>query len=83
MSGPDFYHVCCRYHGKPVRLSCRDGRSHVGEITRVTRTHVWIRPLEGPRGFNYGFYGFGYGGFGVPFALGALTGVALASAFFW
>ncbi|MFC0524895.1 hypothetical protein ACFFGV_15050 [Pontibacillus salicampi] len=83
MSGPDMYHVCRRYVGRPVRLTLRGGRSHVGEVTRVSRSHVWVRPLGNQRGFNYGFYGYPYGGFGVPFALGAITGVALAAAFFW
>ncbi|KGX91752.1 hypothetical protein [Pontibacillus marinus] len=75
------YRRCCRYRGSIVRLNCR-GRVHVGRVTRVTRSHVWIRPVGGPRGLGYGF-GFGFGGFGIPFALGAITGIALASVFFW
>ncbi|KGP91835.1 hypothetical protein N780_15855 [Pontibacillus chungwhensis BH030062] len=76
------YDRCCRYKGRVVRLESR-GRVHVGEVTRVTRSHVWIRPVGGQRGLGWGYYGFGYGGFGVPFALGAITGIALAGAFLW
>ncbi|RSL32558.1 hypothetical protein D7Z54_15510 [Salibacterium salarium] len=83
MSRGNIYDLCCRYEGRTVRLSCRDGRTHVGIITRVDRKHVWLRPVGNRGAFGYGFYG-GYGhGYGIPFALGAITGVALASAFFW
>ncbi|WP_335872822.1 hypothetical protein [Bacillus sp. 2205SS5-2] len=78
------YHLCCRHHGKVVRITGRDGRVRVGQITRVTNSHVWLRPVGGPRGLGYGYYGgFGYGGFGVPFALGAILGIAVGAAFFW
>ncbi|QHE51646.1 hypothetical protein [Pontibacillus sp. HMF3514] len=80
MSYDAMYQRCCRLQGRVVRLRCH-GRVHVGEVTRVTRSHVWIRPIGGPRGLGYGFFGFR--GFGVPFALGAITGIALASVFFW
>lgn len=85
MSQTDFYNLCCRYHGRNVRITCRDGRVHVGEITRVTRDMVWIRPEGGLGGYGLGFGGFGFGGFrfGFGIALGAITGIALASAFFW
>ncbi|MGP4074951.1 hypothetical protein [Halobacillus sp. K22] len=81
MSQSNIYGLCCRYHGRDVRLTGGDGRVHYGRITRVTRNHVWLRPFPGPRGYGFFFYG-GYG-FGIPFAIGAITGVALASAFFW
>lgn len=83
MSRTDFYDLCCRYHGQKVRITCRDGRVHVGEITRVNRDMVWIRPADGLGGYGLGFWGFGFGGYGVGIALGAITGIALASAFFW
>ncbi|QUW23551.1 hypothetical protein JSQ81_08635 [Sporosarcina sp. Marseille-Q4063] len=85
MSQTNFYDLCCRYHGRNVRITCRDGRVHRGEITRVTRDMVWIRPTEGLGGYGLGFGGFGFGGFrfGFGIALGAITGIALASAFFW
>ena len=44
---------------------------------------VWIRPTGNLGGYGLGFGGFGFGGFGVGIALGAITGIALASAFFW
>ncbi|MCA0971474.1 hypothetical protein LCM20_12785 [Halobacillus litoralis] len=73
----NMYDRCCRYIGKDVRLT-HEGRVHYGRVTRVDRNYVWIRPSRGPGG-----YGYFYGGFGIPFALGAVTGIALASAFFW
>lgn len=84
MSNENMYDLCCRYHGKTVRICGRDGRVHIGEITRVDRQNVWLRPNR--RGFGYGFGGYGYGGYGgygYPFALGAIAGIALAGAFFW
>jgi len=86
------YDQCCRFHGRTVRITCNDGRVHVGEITRVNRDMVWIRPTGGLGGYGLGFFGGGFGfrrgfgrGFGIGFgiALGAITGIALASAFFW
>jgi hypothetical protein len=46
---------------------------------------VWIRPDQNLGGFGYGFYGDGFAGegFGFGIALGAITGIALAAAFFW
>lgn len=82
MSQTDLYNLCCRYHGKTVRITCRDGQVHTGEITRVSKNMVWIRPTGSLGGYGYGF-GFGFGRFGVGFALGAITGIVLASAFFW
>lgn len=84
MSQSGLYDICCRYHGKNVRITCRDGSVHHGEITRVSRDMVWIRPIGNAGGYGLGFYG-GYGRerFGIGFAFGAITGIALASAFFW
>jgi hypothetical protein len=84
----DIYGLCCRHHGKIVRISCRDGRVHVGRISRVTPNRVYIDPI-GPNigGYGYGYGGYGYGfrrrGFGVGIALGVITGVALSGLFFW
>ena len=82
MSYSNVYNDCCRFHGQRVRITCRDGRVHVGRITRVNRDMVWIQPDNNFGGFGLGFFGGGFGiGFGI--ALGAITGIALASAFFW
>ena len=83
MSQTNFYNVCSRYHGKTVRITCRDGRVHTGEITRLNRNMVWIRPIGGLGGYGYGFGGYGRRNFGFGIALGAITGIVLASAFFW
>lgn len=83
-----YYDLCCRYHGKVVNITDKHGHRHIGKITQVTQTHVFIEP-EGysPRfgGISYGYYG-GYGyrpGIGYPIALGAIAGLALAGLFFW
>ncbi|MFD1735488.1 hypothetical protein ACFSCX_02825 [Bacillus salitolerans] len=82
----DIYGLCCRYQGKVVRINDRNGRVHVGRITRVTRSHVYITPAgrPGAGGYGYGFYGAGYGwGAGYGLALGVITGIALAGLFWW
>ncbi|WP_391203544.1 hypothetical protein [Psychrobacillus sp. L4] len=87
MSQSNLYNQCCRYHGQRVRITSRDGRVHLGQITRINRQTVWIRPSQSLGGFGMGYYG-GYGGyggdgFGYGIALGAITGIVLAAAFFW
>ncbi|ALC84475.1 MULTISPECIES: hypothetical protein [Bacillaceae] len=82
MNNSDVFNLCCRYYGKRVRITCRDGSVHVGEVTRVSRNTVWIRPDDNLGGYGLGFFGEGFG-FGFGIALGAITGVVLASAFFW
>lgn len=82
MNNSDVFNLCCRYHGKRVRITCRDGSVHVGEVTRVSRNMVWIRPDDNLGGYGLGFFGEGFG-FGFGIALGAITGIVLASAFFW
>ncbi|WP_044022365.1 hypothetical protein [Bacillus sp. SG-1] len=77
-----YYHLCCRYHGQVVRINDRFGRTHIGEITRVTRSKVFIRPVRPNQGYGYYGGGYGYYGFAYGIALGAITGLALA-AFFW
>ncbi|MFF2755248.1 hypothetical protein ACFVR1_16025 [Psychrobacillus sp. NPDC058041] len=90
MNHSHLYNQCCKYHGQRVRITGRDGRVHVGEITRVNRQMVWIRPTQGLGGYGMGYYGgyggyggWGWGGFGIGFAFGAITTIALAAAFFW
>lgn len=86
----DMYNMCCQYHGKRVRISDNQGRMHVGTITRVDRKQVWLMPVGGMGGYGFGWgggwgggFGYGGGGFGYGIALGAITGIALATAFFW
>lgn len=99
MNPSDVYNLCSRYHGKMVRIRCRDGSVHVGEITRVNRDMVWIRPQGnmGGYGLGFGFGGPGFGfnrpffgfrrrpvaAFGIGIALGTIIGIGLASAFLW
>lgn len=79
----NLYSQCCRYHGQKVRITCRDGSVHVGEITRVSRDMVWIRPDENLGGYGLGFFGRRGFALGFGIALGAITGIVLASAFLW
>ena len=84
MSQTDYYNLCSRYQGKTVRITCSDGHVHTGEITRLDRNMVWIRPTGSLGGYGYGFGGFGRRrAFGFGIALGTITGIVLASAFFW
>ena len=88
MSNVNYYETCCRYKGRVVNITCRDGKRHVGRIVDVTRRHVYIQPI-GPSGRNLGGFGYGYyGGYGYyrrPFAvpLAFITGLALGGLFFW
>jgi len=85
MNQNELYNLCCRYNGQRVRIVDKQGRVHLGEVTRVNRDMVWIRPNEDLGGYGLGFFGFGgyrYG-FGYGIALGAIAGIALATAFFW
>lgn len=83
----DAYNLCCKYHGKRVRISDSSGRVHVGEITRVDRRQVWILPDRRYSGYGLGFWGFGGGyggaGFGYGIALGTILGIALAPIIFF
>ena len=82
MSQSQVYNLCCKYHGQRVRITDKQGKVHVGRITKVDQHMVWIRPENNLGGYGFGFWGFGPG-FGVGIALGAITGIALAGAFFW
>ena len=84
MNPQDAYNLCCQYQGKRVRISDNCGNTHVGRITKVDNRQVWIMPDN--NGYGIGFWGFGGypgAGFGYGIALGAITGIALASIFFW
>ncbi|MGG3737715.1 hypothetical protein [Aeribacillus pallidus] len=78
-----YHHLCARNIGRMVQIRDRFGRVHRGVIHRVSRTHVFIRPIRPavPRGFGYGL---GYRRFGRPFfrrrfAFGAAIGIALGA----
>ncbi|MFJ7921161.1 hypothetical protein ACIQ6U_15525 [Lysinibacillus fusiformis] len=83
MNPTNAYNICCKYHGKRVRISDTSGRVHVGEITRVDRRQVWILPDRRYSGYGLGFWGYGGGGFGVGIALGTVLGIALAPIIFF
>jgi hypothetical protein len=87
MSIANYYETCCRYKGRVVNITCRDGKRHVGRIVDVNRRHVYIEPL-GSRGSGLGGFGYGYyrrPGFFRPIAipLAFITGLALGGLFFW
>ncbi|MDQ0228901.1 hypothetical protein [Metabacillus malikii] len=77
-----YYHLCCRYNGKVVRINDSYGRVHVGKICRVTPHKVFIQPLNQRPGYGFGYYGYGYG-YPYGIGLGLITGIALAGLFFW
>lgn len=83
MKPADAYNTCCNYHGRRVRITCKDGSVHVGRITRVDRDQVWIQPDRRFGGYGLGFWGFGGSGFGLGIAIGAIAGIALAPLFFF
>lgn len=83
MNRSEAYNLCCKYQGKRVRITDNQGNVHTGQITKVDNRMVWLMPDNGG-GYGIGFWGFGGGlGFGYGIALGAITGIALTSAFFF
>ena len=92
MNRNEAYDLCCRYHGKRVRITDKQGNLHVGRITKVDTKRVWLMPDGNYGGYGIGFwwgygggygygYGFGGGGFGYGLLLGGIAGIALASIF--
>lgn len=75
------YELCCKYQGKRVRITDNQGNIHRGHITKVDNRMVWLMPETA--GYGLGFWGFRAPGFGYGIALGAITGIALASIFLW
>lgn len=49
------YDTCQRYFGKVVRIEDRDGRIHLGKIIDVTKSSVWIEPVQQRSSFDTGF----------------------------
>ena len=91
MNRNEAYDMCCKYQGKRVRITDNRNNVHVGRITKVDNRMVWLLP-DNFDGYGLGFWGYGgfggfggYGGagFGYGIALGAITGIALSSLFFW
>lgn len=81
-----YYHLCSRNVGKNCRITDRSGRVHVGRITRVSNSKVFIQPSRSRGfGYGYGFYGgyYPWGGYGYGIALGAIVGIAIAGLFFF
>lgn len=89
-----YYHLCCRYRGRLVEIRDKFGKVHRGIITRVTPTHVYLKPMTnpGPRGFGFGYYGgpffgrpfFGFGAAAFAVSLAAIAAIAaIPFAFFW
>jgi hypothetical protein len=86
-----YYAQCSKGIGRPVRIQTRDGRVHRGIISKVSNSHVYVRPLPSKRlgGFGYGYGGGfgGYGGYGYGsgwgIALAAIAALAFLPFFFW
>ncbi|MBO9129080.1 hypothetical protein [Bacillus sp. 165] len=60
MSRHELYDVCCRYHGRVVRIEDRSGKVHFGKIVGVTDDSVMFRPLRKKSRMSGGFH---YGGY--------------------
>ncbi|TXL67511.1 hypothetical protein FHP05_00395 [Cerasibacillus terrae] len=78
-----YYSLCKQYHGKPVIIRTKDGRTHRGFINHVDRRNVYLQPIGSRNlgGFGYGF--FAPRGFGFGVALGSILTLALLPFFFW
>jgi len=89
MSADHYYNMCCNAIGKPVRVECAGGKVHYGYIDRVDRTHLYLRPMDGPQGGGGGYggpgtflWGFGAGAvFGI--ALGTIVGLSFSPFLWW
>ena len=81
MNRNDAYNLRCQYQGRRVRITDKQGNTHVGRITKVDNRRVWIMPDGNYGGYGIGFWGFGGGGFGIGLLLGGIAGIALATLF--
>lgn len=86
------YDLCCRYQGQVVQIREQSGREHVGRITQVSSDRVWIDPYFDnypPRinnnynDRNYQTNHYSHYGYGYPIAIGFISGIILASLFFF
>ncbi|MGE7664635.1 hypothetical protein ACQKMN_02860 [Ureibacillus composti] len=81
MNHGEVYDLCCSFKGKRVCITDRNGRKHVGHITRIERDIVWIMPDRDCGGYGVGY--FRRDRFGVGIAIGFIAGVVLAPLFFF
>ncbi|MBM7572624.1 hypothetical protein [Aquibacillus albus] len=82
----NYFNMCQKNVGKPVKITTKDGRVHRGIIQRVNHSHVFLQPTpRGLGGYGFGYWGpYGYGpGFGVGVAFGAIATLAFLPFFFW
>lgn len=80
------YDLCCRYNGQVVQIKEHSGRVHFGRITRVSDDRVWIDPQYSDSyhsSRNVMFHHYPTYHYGYPIALGFISGIILASLFFF
>ncbi len=80
------YKMCCKYKGRMVDITTRDGKVHRGIIQHVDHRKVYIQPADGRGGYGGFGWGFGWGfgpGLGIGIGLGTILGVAISRPFFW
>lgn len=82
------YDLCCRYQGQVVKINEHSGREHLGRITRVSDDRVWIDPHYNDHYPNrqnsyHEYNGNQHYGYGYPIAIGFISGIILASLFFF
>ncbi|WP_431309025.1 hypothetical protein [Halalkalibacter lacteus] len=86
MTNLSYYDLCCRYHGRVVTITDRQGRTHTGRIKQVTNSHVYLESTGSRQfgGFGYGYYGgYGFRRRRFPIAFAVIAGIALGALLFW
>ncbi len=83
MSIPYYFDRCSKNIGRPCTIRTMDGGIHRGIITRVTPTHVYLRPLPSRRYGNQPYYGYGFWGFGLGLGIGIALGAIIGISFAW
>ncbi|MFS8651544.1 MAG: hypothetical protein FWJ66_06445 [Caldibacillus sp.] len=83
MSVAYYHNLCSKNIGRPCTIRTIDGRIHRGIITRVTRTHVFLRPFPSGPHRNPTYYGYGFWGFGIGLGIGIALGAIIAISFAW
>lgn len=80
------YDLCCKYQGQVVQIREHSGREHVGTITRVSNDRVFITPHydhSPQRLHHYNSHFYQPFGYGYSIAIGFISGIILASLFFF